>query len=44
MCANLLTHGFSPGMLEAGAPDFGRSEGAAGQRRRATLLPAPLDF
>ena len=25
-------------------PDFGRSEGAAGQRRRAALLPAPLDF
>ena len=25
-------------------PDFGRSEGAAGQRRRATLLPAPQIF
>ena len=32
------------GMAEAGAPDFGRSEGAAGQRRRAALLPAPPDF
>ena len=28
----------------AAPPDFGRSEGAAGQRRRAALLPAPLDF
>ena len=44
---------FSPGMLEGGRqggqlppPDFGRSEGAAGQRQRAALLPAPsfLDF
>ena len=25
-------------------PLFGRSEGAAGQRRRAALLPAPPDF
>ena len=25
-------------------PDFGRSEGAAEQRRRAALLPAPPDF
>ena len=25
-------------------PDFGRSEGAAGQRRRPALLPAPPDF
>ena len=25
----------------AALPDFGRSEGAAGQRRRAALLPAP---
>ena len=28
----------------AAPPDFGRSEGAAGQRRRAALLPAPPDF
>ena len=43
---------FSPGMLEGGRqggqlpppPDFGRSEGAAGQRRRAALLPAPPVF
>ena len=28
----------------AAPPDFGRSEGAAGQRRRAALLPNPLDF
>ena len=30
----------------AAPPDFGRSEGAAGQRQRAALLPAPsfLDF
>ena len=39
------------GMLEGGGaggaaapPDFGRSEGAAGQRRRAALLPAPQIF
>ena len=37
------------GMLEAGGgaydpPDFGKSEGAAGQRRRAALLLAPPDF
>ena len=25
-------------------PDFGRSEGAAGRRRRAALLRAPPDF
>ena len=25
-------------------PDFGRSEGAAGQGQRAALLPAPSDF
>ena len=35
----------SRGAGEAAAPpDFGRSEGAAGQRRRAALLPAPPDF
>ena len=28
----------------AAPPDFGRSEGAAGQRRRAALLPAPPYF
>ena len=28
----------------AAPPDFGRSEGAAVQRRRAALLPAPPDF
>ena len=28
----------------AAPPDFGRSEGAAGQRRRPALLPAPPDF
>ena len=28
----------------AAPPDFGRSEGAARQRRCAALLPAPLDF
>ena len=28
----------------AAPPDFGRSEGAAGQRRRAALLPAPRIF
>ena len=36
-----------PGMHQGGTaapPDFGRSEGAAGQRRRAALLPAPPDF
>ena len=35
------------GMSEAGGqgePDFGGSKGAAGQRWRAALLPAPLDF
>ena len=38
------------GMSEGGRggscppPDFGRSEDAAGQRRRAALLPAPPDF
>ena len=33
------------GMQQAAAhPDFDRSEGAAGQRRRAALLPAPPDF
>ena len=25
-------------------PNFGRIEGATGQRRRAALLPAPPDF
>ena len=33
-----------PGGGAAAPPDFGRSEGAAGQRRRAALLPAPPDF
>ena len=28
----------------AAPPDFGRSEGAAGQRRRTALLPAPPDI
>ena len=28
----------------AAPPDFGGSEGAAGQRRCAALLPAPPDF
>ena len=28
----------------AAPPDFGRSEGAAGQRRHGALLPAPPDF
>ena len=28
----------------AAPPDFGRSEVAAGQRRRPALLPAPPDF
>ena len=28
----------------AAPPDFGRSEGTAGQRRRAALLPAPRIF
>ena len=28
----------------AAPPDFGRSEGVAGQRRRPTVLPAPPDF
>ena len=32
------------GGAAAGAPDFGRSEGAAGQRWRAALQPAPPDF
>ena len=34
------------GMSEGGGgqPDFGRSEGAAGQRLRAALLLAPPDF
>jgi hypothetical protein len=39
---------FYAGMLEAGGhmppPDFGRSEGAAWQRRRAALLLAHPDF
>ena len=38
-------HATSGGARGAAAPpDFGRSEGAAGQRRRAALLPAPPDF
>ena len=44
----LFVHTFKAGMLDAGGqggvPDFGRSEGAAGQRRRAALLLAPPDF
>ena len=32
------------GGAAAPPPDFGRSEGAAGQQRRAALVPAPLDF
>ena len=41
-------HGRHATSWEAGGaaapPDFGRSEGAAGQRRRAALLPALPDF
>ena len=42
---NKSRHATSGGARGAAAPpDFGRSEGAAGQRRRAALLPAPPDF
>ena len=44
-------HDYPSGMHQEGGaggaavpPDFGRSEGAAGQRWRAALLPAPPDF
>ena len=42
-----MKHRDAPGGWAGAAatpPDFGRSEGAAGQRRRAALLPAPPDF
>ena len=36
--------GEAGGAAPPSPPDFGRSEGAAGQRRCAALLPAPPDF